>query len=76
MSLIGFHRVLIACGIIFCAGFSAWELLAFTRHDRTSDLLLGLGFALASGGLSTYLFFLRRILRLPHSERSKLPGHG
>jgi hypothetical protein len=65
MSLIGFHRVLIACGIIFCAGFSAWELLAFSRHGRTSDLLMGLGFALASGALSLYLLFLRRILRLP-----------
>lgn len=65
MSLIGFHRVLIACGIAFCAGFSAWELLAYSRDGRTSDLLLGLGFALASGALSMYLFFLRRILRLP-----------
>ena len=68
MSLIGFHRVLIACGIIFCAGFSAWELLAFTRTDRTSDLLLGLGFALASGALTMYLLFLRRILRLPDNR--------
>lgn len=71
MSLIGFHRVLIACGILFCAGFSAWELVAFTRSDRLSDLLLGLGFALASGVLTVYLLFLRRILRLP-DERSRL----
>lgn len=69
MSLIAFHRVLIACGIIFCAGFSAWELLAFTRQGRTSDLVLGLGFALASGALTMYLLFLRRILRLPVGRR-------
>lgn len=65
MSLIGFHRVLIICAIVFCAGFSAWELMAFARHDRISDLILGLAFALASGALTTYLIFLRRILRLP-----------
>jgi hypothetical protein len=68
MSLIGFHRVLITCGIIFCAGFSAWELVAFARQGRTSDLLVGLGFALASGALTVYLLFLRRILRLPGTE--------
>lgn len=65
MSLIGFHRVLIACAIVFCAGFSAWELLAFARSGRTVDLVMGLAFALASGVLTTYLVFLRRILRLP-----------
>ena len=68
MSLIGFHRVLISCGIVFCAGFSAWELVAFSRHGRSSDLVLGLGFALASGALTVYLLFLRRILRLPESR--------
>lgn len=71
MSLIGFHRVLIASAIIFCAGFGLWQLAAFTRTGRTADLLLAFGSGLAAAALILYLMFLRRVLRLP--DRA---GHG
>ena len=64
-SLIPFHRFLIASAIVFCAGFSAWELILFARGGRTTDLILGLAFALASGLLLVYLLHLRRFLKLP-----------
>jgi cytochrome b561 len=66
MSLIGFHRVLIASAIVFCAGFGVWQLFAFTRHGRMSDLLLSFAFGIAAGALILYLLFLRRVLRLPN----------
>jgi hypothetical protein len=71
MSLIGFHRVLIASAIVFCAGFGAWQLAAYTRGGGTADLLLGIAFGVAAAALTLYLLFLRRVLRLPAR-----PGHG
>ena len=65
MSLVPFHRVLIASAIVFCAGFSALELLAYTRGGGTLELVLGLAFAAAAGLLIVYLWHLRRILGLP-----------
>jgi hypothetical protein len=71
MGLIRFHRVLIASAIVFCAGFSAWQLLAFSRSGSSAELILGLAFAAAAGGLGVYLAHLRRVLRLP-----SLPDRG
>lgn len=65
MSLVRFHRVLIASAIVFCAGFSALELFAYSRDGGTLELILGLAFALAAGALIFYLWHLRRILGLP-----------
>jgi hypothetical protein len=65
MGLIRFHRVLIGSGIVFCAGFAAWQLRAGMRTGRSSDILTGLGFAFAAGLLIFYLLHLRRFLRLP-----------
>jgi hypothetical protein len=69
MSLLPFHRVLIVSAILFCAGFSALELLAYSRHGGTLELALGLGFAVAAGALIFYLWHLRRILGLPKGRR-------
>lgn len=70
MSLVRFHRVLIGSAIVFCAGFSALELLAFARNGGTLELTLGLAFAVAAGLLIFYLWHLRRILGLPkHRSR-------
>lgn len=69
MSLIGFHRVLIASAIAFCAGFGAWQLAAFMRGGQAADLLLGIAFGIAAGALTIYLLFLRRVLRLPDRGR-------
>lgn len=68
-TLVPFHKLLIASAIVFCAGFSAWQLLRFTRSGGTLDLILGLAFALAAGLLIVYLMHLRRILNLPKSRR-------
>lgn len=65
MSLVPFHRVLIASAVVFCAGFSAYTLLSYARTRGTLDLVLGLGFALAAGALLVYLIHLRRFLGLP-----------
>jgi len=65
VSLLPFHRVLIGSAIVFCAGFSALELLAYTRAGGTVELVLGLAFAVAAGLLIVYLWHLRRILGLP-----------
>jgi hypothetical protein len=69
MSLLPFHRVLIASAIVFCAGFSALELRAYTRGGGTLELVLGLGFAVAAGALIVYLWHLRRFLGLPKGRR-------
>jgi hypothetical protein len=68
-SLVPFHRFLIASAIVFCAGFSAWELVRYTRAARTLDLVLGLAFALAAGLLIVYLLHLRRFLNLPGDRK-------
>ena len=62
MSLIAFHRFLIATGIAFCAGFAAWEVRAWTRTNDTGMLVLGITFALLCVGLIVYLRRLNRIL--------------
>lgn len=70
-SLVPFHRLLIASAILFCAGFSALELVVFSREGRTLDLVLGLGFALAAGLLIVYLLHLRRFLNLPPNRKPR-----
>lgn len=58
MSLIHFHRVLIALGILFCFGYAAWEL------QSRGPSLLAFGFILLGAGLSVYLWRLSDILGL------------
>lgn len=62
MSLIAFHRFLISAGIVFCAGFAAWEVRAFTRTSRPGSIVLAILFALLAVGLVLYLRRLNRIL--------------
>jgi hypothetical protein len=64
-SLLPFHRLLIASAIVFCAGFSALQLVVYARGGGTVELVLGVGFALAAGLLIVYLLHLRRFLNLP-----------
>ncbi len=68
-TLVPFHRFLIASAIVFCAGFSAWQLLLFLRNREWLELVLGLAFALAAGLLLVYLLHLRRILNLPRDRQ-------
>jgi membrane protein implicated in regulation of membrane protease activity len=71
-SLIGFHRVLITAGILFCGGFAAWAFLTASRSGRVTFWLLGAVFAVLAVALAIYLWNLRRILGY-RSERSSRP---
>ena len=62
MSLIGFHRFLIATAILFCFGYGAWEFLAAREADGISALVLGFVFTLLGIGLTFYLVHLGRFL--------------
>ena len=64
MSLISFHRVLIAAAILFCAGYGAYELLAFTRGGGNGSLVMSGVFFVLAAGLSYYLWRLKRFLGL------------
>lgn len=62
MSLISFHRFLISTGILFCAGFAAWQLEGFFGGGGAGALTLGLVFGAAALGLLYYLIRLDRFL--------------
>ena len=67
MSLLPFHRLLIATAIAFCLGFALW-LLVHERPD-TFDVVLAGAFFVAGAGLSYYLFRLRHFLGLEKDDR-------
>lgn len=60
MSLIAFHRFLIASAILFCFGYAAWELVHFWVTGAGGSLALGLVFVILGVLLSIYLARLRR----------------
>ncbi len=62
MSLIGFHKLLIATAILFCALFAVWQGVAFARAGGALSLTLAAAFGLAAAGLTYYLANLRRFL--------------
>ncbi|HIA73972.1 MAG TPA: hypothetical protein EYO91_07485 [Gemmatimonadetes bacterium] len=62
MSLIAFHRFLIAAAILFCLGFGLWELLAARDGGGVGALALALIFTLLGIGLIVYLMHLGRFL--------------
>lgn len=78
MSLIYFHRFLIACGIVFCGGFAAWTYLAYLRTGGAWTLTLAVVFAAAAVSLSYYLVRLRRFVKFPqveHGSEADTPHH-
>ena len=62
MSLIGFHRFLIATAILFCYGYAIWEFLAVGDGGGGKALALGLVFTFFGIGLTVYLVHLGRFL--------------
>ena len=62
MSIVAFHRVLIATAILFCAGYGLYELVGFSREGGTGALVLGGVFLILAAGLSYYLWRLNRFL--------------
>ena len=67
-SLIPFHRVLIAAGILFCAGMAWWM---FSKSgDGSTYVALGGVFAVLSVVLFVYLWNLRRVLGYRERDES------
>lgn len=62
MTLVGFHRVLISTGILFCAGFALWMYLAYSRTGSLGALVVSSLFVVAAVALGFYLRHLNRIL--------------
>ena len=62
MSLISFHRVLIAAAILFCAGYGVYEIAAPTGEGGDGSLILSGVFFLLAAGLTYYLWHLKSIL--------------
>lgn len=62
MSLIGFHKVLIVSGILFCLGFGGWRVRAYAGSGGTADLVVAAVSLLAAAALAGYLAMLGRIL--------------
>jgi len=62
VSIIAFHRILIAAAILFCAGYGGYELVGFSRDGGSGGLLLGSVFLILAAGLSYYLWRLNRFL--------------
>lgn len=63
MSLIAFHKLLIATAILFCAMFAAWQGVVFVRTGSLLGIALAIAFALAAAALAYYLANLRRFLK-------------
>jgi hypothetical protein len=64
MSLIAFHRFLIAAGILFCIGFAGWETTLWWVTRARASLVLALVFLVLGGLLGFYLSRLNRFLGL------------
>lgn len=65
MSLIGFHKVLIATGILFSGGFGVWQVVRFAGGGGWTELLLALSFAGGAVALGVYLAHLDRFVGGP-----------
>ncbi|HCR04340.1 MAG TPA: hypothetical protein DIU18_04065 [Gemmatimonadetes bacterium] len=75
MSLISFHRFLIATAIVFCFGFAIWELMTWWASGELGALMLGGTFIALGGVLTFYLVRLRRFLGADTDSRSgQVPG--
>ncbi len=62
MSIVPFHRGLIAAAIVFCFGYGIWEIVGYGRTGATGSLVLGMVFILLGAILIGYLTRLNRFL--------------
>lgn len=62
MSLVGFHRVLIACAILFCLFFGIRSAVSWTRGAGFPELVLAVVFLAGAGAFAWYLTHLDRFL--------------
>jgi hypothetical protein len=64
LNLIFFHRLLIACAIVFCAAFAVWEFVYYRRDGDGLRLALAVLFGILAVALGWYLRHLARVLKL------------
>ena len=62
MSLVSFHRFLIATAIVFCLGYGAWELNGVADGAGSSAFIQGTVFIVLGLALGVYLRHLGRFL--------------
>ncbi len=62
MSLLSFHRGLIAAAIVFCLGYGGWELFRVGQPGPGGSMALGSVFILLGLALVYYLLRLNRFL--------------
>lgn len=74
MSLLQFHRLLIACGILFCLGYAGWEVRALLDGGGFASLGLAMAFGVLAFILSVYLWQLNRWLGYDEKKRREPPG--
>ncbi|MBX6362254.1 MAG: hypothetical protein IRZ00_00170 [Gemmatimonadetes bacterium] len=65
MSLVPFHRVLIASAIAFFLAFAVWEVRAFLADRAAASLVAAAASAVVALLLAVYLRRLRSFLKLP-----------
>ena len=71
LSLIPFHRGLIAAAIVFCFGYGAWEFAAYSRGSGGGFPAISALFFLFGFGLIYYLARLNRFLGYDPRERDR-----
>lgn len=69
VSLLAFHRFLIAAAIVFCIGYAVWEVRAWLETRETSALVIACVFVLLAAGLGVYLSRLGRFLGYGREDR-------
>ncbi|HSJ15137.1 MAG TPA: hypothetical protein VK939_12025 [Longimicrobiales bacterium] len=62
ISLVAFHRFLIAAAIVFCLGYAGWEIHAWREAGAGGVPALALLFLALGVGLALYLKRLGRFL--------------
>jgi len=62
MSLIAFHRALIAAAIVFCLGYGSWELFRTGPQGAAGSAVVGTVFIALGLGLGYYLLRLNHFL--------------
>lgn len=76
MSLLQFHRLLIAFGILFCLGYAGWEVRALLRDGSFGSLALAMAFGVLAFILSVYLWQLNRWLGYDEGRRGRRSDEG
>jgi hypothetical protein len=62
VSLIAFHRTLIAAAIVFCLGYGSWEIFRSGPQGPEGSTVLGTVFIVLGLGLGYYLLRLNHFL--------------